>query len=124
MHDERGQSLSVLATMLVPVLVLLCGLVIDGGGHLSASRTAESVAARASRAGADVAPTGGPLAARLRAQQVLSAHGVAGSVTVEGRRVHVHTTVEHRTVFLSVIGWSTLSAEGRATAELVSSPPN
>ncbi len=124
MPEERGQSLSVLVAVSVVGLLLMCGLVVDGGAQAEAARRAQSAAALAARAALDTTAT-----ARLAgaepdvgqavavARQVLSAHGVEGEITLRAGEVEVTTRTRVETVFLSLIGINTLGASGSATAE-------
>ncbi len=118
-------SLSAFFAVVVVCLLLLAGLVIDGGAKVSADRRAEAVAAHAARAGADAA-VGHRLvgndpssAAHRAALAVLDDAGVAGQVTVTGERVSVTTTITVETTFLSLIGTDTLTGHGRASATSV-----
>lgn len=125
MREERGQSLSVLVAVSVLGLLLMCGLVVDGGAQAAAVRRAQSAAALAARSALDTTTTarlagvepevGEAIAA---ARQMLVAHGVEGDISLRGGRVEVTTTTEVETVFLSLIGINTLRATGSATAEL------
>lgn len=126
MRDERGVSLSAMFAVVVLALLLMAGLVVDGGAQAEASRRAELGAAAAARAAADETATtrlagksvdaGAAVAA---AQRMLDEAGVSGSVTLSGGRVRVSTRAEVGTVFLSLIGIDKLSANGSAEAELV-----
>lgn len=113
---ERGNALTVLIVLLVPVLIVMVGLVVDGGGRLAAERRAESVAASAARSGADAHTLGGAPAARTAAEQHLRAAGVEGEVTVTNGTVTVRTTVPYQTVLVSVIGIDELTGRGGAQA--------
>ncbi|MGJ3507570.1 pilus assembly protein TadG-related protein [Enemella sp. A6] len=118
-RDERGNALSVLIVLLIPALIVMIGLVVDGGGRLSAERRAESVAADVARAATDARIRGGEPAARAAAEQRLRAAGVDGTVDVGAGWVTVHTTVGYRPVFLSLIGVDDLPGRGEARARLV-----
>lgn len=123
-RNLRGASSSLLAAIIAPALLVLVGLVVDGGGQLAAVRQAEAVAAQAARAGVDAMPatlTGGssPHLARQAAEQYLAQAGVSGTVTISGEIVTVHTTVTHRTVFLGLIGVHALDGDGEASARMV-----
>lgn len=123
-RDERGVSVSVLFAALVPTMMLIAGLAVDGSAHSAAERRAEVAAAHAARAGSD-AGAGylllgqDPEPAALRAaRQVLSASGIEGDVSVQGDQLRVTTRTSAATVFLSIIGIDRLFADGRATALL------
>ncbi|MDN5570655.1 MAG: hypothetical protein L0G22_05255 [Propionibacteriaceae bacterium] len=124
-RDEKGQALSSFVAVVVMALILVAGLVVDGGAKANAIRTAESAAAQAARAAIDTGATsraGGEAldvgAVRGAAQRVLADRGVAGTVSIEAGRVRVETHSSAPTVFLSLIGISSLEASGRAEADL------
>jgi len=121
--DQRGQSVTVFFTVVVMALLLVCGLVIDGGRQAAATREAQSVAAAAARAAADAA-VGDIVAGGVGAttgidagRRLLNAAQLNGTVTplASGMRVEISTRVT--TVFLSVIGISSLPVKGGATVE-------
>jgi hypothetical protein len=107
---------------------LMVGLVIDGGVMLRARSDAFSIAASAARVGAqqldsDAAVEGqavlDPDAAEAAALDYLAAHGVTGSVTVEGDLVRVSVTTTADLQMLSLVGGGSATfdatAEARAT---------
>lgn len=127
MRDQRGMSLSPFVVGVLPALLIMIGLVVDGGAQSAAQRRAEGLAAAAARAAAD-----DTAAARLaggavdvahavaRAQAVIATRpGVTGEVTVADGRVSVRTHTSVPTVLLSLIGVSRLEAKGSADADLV-----
>ena len=110
--------------IIAPALLVLVGLVVDGGGQLAAVRQAEGVAAQAARAGVDGMPAtlnGGasPQFAKQAAEQYLRDARVSGTVSVAGDVVTVRTTVSYQTVFLGLIGVHTLEGEGQASARMI-----
>ncbi len=125
-RDQRGQALSVFMAVGVVALLLVCGLVVDGGAQARAVRQAETAAALAARAAVDAtaparlagaAPE--PAVAIRAAEQVLDGYpDLTGEVRLVAGRVEVATRARVETVFLSLIGISTLAASGSATAEL------
>jgi hypothetical protein len=127
MRDQQGMSLSPFVVGVLPALLIMIGLVVDGGAQSAAQRQAEGLAAAAARAAAD-----DTAAARLaggtvdvahaiaRAQAVIATRpGVAAEVTVDDGRVRVHTRASVPTVLLSLIGVDELQAHGSAEADLV-----
>lgn len=125
MREERGQALSVFVAVSVLGLLLMCGLVVDGGAQAEAARRAQNAAAQAARAALDTTTTARLAGAEPEAgkavavaRQVLAAHGVEGEITLRAGQVEVTTTARIETVFLSLIGINTLRARGSATAEL------
>lgn len=127
MRDQRGMSLSVFVAVSVLALLLVAGLVVDGGAQAVAARRAELVAAAAARAAADDTATARLAGKRPEAASAIAAaqrvltdsRDVAGEVRLVGGRVVVTTTTGIDTVFLSLIGITRLSGRGSAEAELV-----
>lgn len=127
MREERGQALSVFVAVSVLGLLLVCGLVVDGGAQAEAARRAQTAAWSAARAAVDttatarlagVEPDLGQATAAVR--RVLAAHGVEGEFSLRAGQVEVRTNTQVKTVFLSLIGINALGATGSATAELQS----
>lgn len=127
MRDQRGMSLSPFIVGVLPALLLMIGLVVDGGAQAAGQRRAEGLAAAAARAAADDTAAarlaGGKLDiphAIARAQAVIAQRpGVEGDVTVIDGRVSVRTRTSVPTVLLSLIGVHQLAAHGAAEADLV-----
>jgi hypothetical protein len=128
-RGERGGSQSILLLGVVVVLVLSAGLVVDGGQKTAAARDAEAVAAGAARAGLNAAATG-RLAGRANTTAAVSAArsflagapDVSGSVQLlPGGRLRVTTQSTQPTRYLSLIGITTVTGRGEATAELIES---
>ena len=123
-RDERGQALSAFVSVVVVALLLIAGLVVDGGAKAAATRSAHYAAAEAARAAVDAGTTArlsgrsDAVAARMAGERALADRGVTGSVEVGAGRVTVTASVSARTVFLTLIGVGELRADGRADAEL------
>ena len=125
---ERG-AIGVFLAVLVPGLLLIVGLAVDGGAKVAATQRANAIADEAARAGGQAldvsaALTGqvrvDPAAAVAAAQDYLSRNGVQGMVTVvDADTLQVSTTITEPTTFLGLIGISTLTVEGTGTADLV-----
>ncbi|AMS04108.1 pilus assembly protein TadE [Acidipropionibacterium acidipropionici] len=122
--ERGGGSMSVWVLILIPVLLLVIGLVVDGGRQTAAGAEAQAAAVAAARAGSDAAATdllagadpAGTAAAAAR--DYLSAAGVHGSVSATGGTIRVTTTQSRPTLFLSAIGIGQVSGTGQATAQL------
>ncbi|WP_029429679.1 TadE/TadG family type IV pilus assembly protein [Blastococcus sp. URHD0036] len=127
-RSEQG-SISAFFAVLVPALLLVIGLAVDGGAKVAATQRANALADEAARAGGqalDIAAalTGeirvDPTAAVAAAQDYLDRSGVAGTVTVvDGDTLRVTTTLTEPTTFLGLIGITTLTVEGAGTADLI-----
>lgn len=127
---ERG-SLTLFTAILAVALIVMAGLVVDGTGKLRAARTADGIAEEAARAGADslnaaAARAGRPVlvdprAAVAAAHRYLSAAGVSGTVSIVGpTEIAVSVTVHRPTAVLGLIGITSWTVTGHATANLES----
>jgi Flp pilus assembly protein TadG len=125
-RDEHGQSISLFALVIMGALIITTGLVIDGGQKITATSRAESAAAGASRAAGNAAATqqlgGGDAssAAVLAGKTYLAGQpGVQGTVSITNGVVVVATSAQEPTIFLSVIGISSIVGRGSARANIV-----
>jgi hypothetical protein len=125
-RDERGQSISLFVLVIMGALIITTGLVIDGGQKVAATSRAESAAAGASRAAGNAAARqqlGGadPASAAVVAAKAYLAGqpGVHGTVSLSNGIVVVTTHANEPTIFLSLIGISSVSGQGSARANIV-----
>jgi len=128
--DPKGQGGTVTAfvTCFTIALIVVSGLVIDGGFTLAARRRAFNEANAAARAGAQaldeeaIRTTGDvrlrPGRARNLAVDHLRAAGLTGTVDVDGDTVTVRVTTTQPLTILSIAGLGpfTIRAEGSARA--------
>jgi Flp pilus assembly protein TadG len=134
-RDERG-SVTVFVVSMTVALLLVAGLVFDGGRMISAHRDADAVAAAAARAGAQgldeaaIRRTGGaPVdasAARVRVGRYLAATAYTGSVEVLGDTVTVEVNRTQELPILSLAGIHTAEVTGSGSARAmraVTEPP-
>lgn len=118
-------SVSVLVMLWIGALILVAGLVVDGGQQVTAARRAEAAAAGAARAAADAGGTyrlagrHDPGAGLTAARGYLAASGVAGTATLTDGVVRVETSAGNPTIFLSVLGIQEVRATAGASADLV-----
>lgn len=133
LHARLGEPESGMVTAFVVVftlaLVVMAGLVLDGGLALSAKVQAIDDAQAAARAGAQAIDiplyrstgqiTLDPAQATTDAQQYLARAGEAGTVAVNGEQVTVTVTISQPTQILSLAGIDhlTVTGSGTATAE-------
>lgn len=129
--DPDAGSVTIFLAISVLGLLLLIGLVADGGTKLRATQQADAVAAEAARAGGQaldipgaIAGTGTHVDAALAitaATSYLRQSGCTGTVTIseDDTRLQVTVTDTHPTVFLSLIGISTVTVTGHAEANLI-----
>jgi len=128
LSGDRG-SLSILAVVLIPGLLMIIGLAVDGGAKVQATQRANAVADEAARAGGQALDRGEALgggvtldvaAAVSAAQAYLVAADVSGAVAVvDGDTLLVTTTVTQDTVLLDLVGINTMTVTGSSTADLV-----
>ncbi|HUD17814.1 MAG TPA: pilus assembly protein TadG-related protein [Acidimicrobiales bacterium] len=126
--DERGQ-VTAFIVVLVGALMLVAGLVIDGGLGLAAEVRATDEAQSAARAGAqaiDLAAyrqsgsvTLDPTAATQAADNYLATTGDSGQVVVAGDVITVTVQVVQPTQILGIVGLHTLTVSGTARATAV-----
>ncbi|MFZ5872256.1 MAG: pilus assembly protein TadG-related protein [Actinomycetota bacterium] len=129
-YGDTG-SVTVFAVVAVAGLMVLAGLVVDGGAKVRALQRADRLAAEAGRAGGQAidvpaaitgdAPTIDTRAAVQAAQLYLRANGVTGEVSVAdaGDSLTVNVTTSADTVFLGMVGVHTMTVRGTATVSLV-----
>lgn len=126
MGSQRGMSLSPFIAVLLPALLVMIGLVVDGGAQAAAANRAERVAAAAARAASDDTAAarlaGGQLnvahAITVAQQRVAAETGVSAQVSVQGGQILVRTKVVTATTMLNLIGINELTATGSAQAQL------
>jgi Flp pilus assembly protein TadG len=112
MRDE-GQ-LTLFFAIAVVGLLLVAGLVLDGGAQLRAAQRAQAIAEEAARAGAQAVDVD----ALMRGESTRLDPGALGTVSAGTETVTVEATLTEPTLFLSLIGIGDLSASGSATARL------
>jgi Flp pilus assembly protein TadG len=126
--DEEG-TVTVFVVGFMLALLLVAGLVIDGGNVLAARQAAANVAESAARAGAQginvtAARTSrgvelDPAAAEARAQSYLTQTGYRGTASVQGDEVLVEVTITQRTFLLGLAGVTSITVHGRGDAHPV-----
>ena len=128
LRGERG-SLSVLLAVLVPGLLLIIGLAVDGSAKVQATQRANAIADEAARAGGQAIDRSAALTGELRldvpaaiaaAQAYLDRQDVPGTVTViDADTLAVTTTITEPTIFLGLLGITSMTVDGSGTADLV-----
>ena len=124
---DRG-STALLMSVLMVALLVMAGLVLDGGIAIAARQRAADLAEQAARAGADaLAPATlrgaspadlrvDPAAARTAADRVLALGGATGEIAVSGRDVTVTAHLRRRSLILAAVGIDDLTGTATATA--------
>ncbi|WP_343074344.1 pilus assembly protein TadG-related protein [Phytoactinopolyspora limicola] len=122
---ERG-AIGLVASILAVALIAIIGLVFDGGVKVRNMQRADNAAAEAARAAGqhiDGTDLGGGFgldtgAAMAAARSYLAEAGVQGDVSISGDLITVTTITTEKTVFLSIIGITTLTSHGEATVRI------
>lgn len=125
--DQRG-SITVFVVGVLVALVVVAGLVFDGGAIIAGHREADNEAEGAARAGAEVVAAEArlsgrlavdPAAARAASLRYLSVYGHRGSVSVVGDNVTVTVSFVERTQILAIVGLRARTVTGTASATAV-----
>lgn len=126
-NDERGQ-ITVFVAVFVVALLVVAGLVIDGGGLLAAKRRAISEAEGAARAGVQaLAPAAlhrgqalpDPAGATAAAEAYLAKTGHEGAVVVDGEVVRVTVSFRQPMLVLGIGGLASVNVTGEGDARAV-----
>lgn len=130
LRDDRG-VVSVIVVLLAGAMFAVAGLVWDGGRAITGRQHAADLAEQAARAGANDLDVNalrvgggdvidGPRAIADACRYVQVADPRAGcSATATGSTVTVHVTTHTPTVLLGIVGLSSLTTHGYATASAV-----
>lgn len=127
-RQDRG-SIAIPAVITALAVMLMIGLVIDGGTKIRAARNADAIAAEAARAGGQQVAIGGVLtgggagvsaeSAAAAAQAHLDARGVPGTaIVLDATHIEVTVTITEQTVLLSLVGYGSVTGTGTATARV------
>lgn len=128
-HRDAG-SVTVFVAITVLGLMILCGLVVDGGAKLRAVQRADRVATQAARAAGQAADPAALASGHARvdrqgavdaATAFLTAAGATGTATMspDGTTVQVTVTTTAPTVFLGLVGVPAFTVTGHGQATLV-----
>ena len=130
-EDESGM-VTASVVIFTLALVVMAGLVLDGGLALSAKVQAIDDAQAAARAGAQAIDiplyrstgqiTLDPAQATTDAELYLAQSGHAGTVAVNGEQVTVTVTISQATQILSLVGIGHLTVSGTGTAAAEQNP--
>lgn len=129
--DDSGQ-VTVFVVGIMVALLLLAGLVVDGGDVLAARQMAIDNAEAAARAGAQAISISSyrssgevvldPAAAESAADSYLRGVGDQGTVTVSGDTVTVTVRLRQPLAILSIVGIASLTVTGTGSAVPVLGP--
>lgn len=128
-RDAEEGAITVFVVALTLALLLLAGLVYDGGRVLAARQLARDLADNAARAAAQAIdldalrsgspPALDPLAARAAAETYLAATGHAGDVVVAGDSVEVTVSLTTPMALLQLAGIHERTVTGIGIARIV-----
>jgi hypothetical protein len=121
--DTGSGGMSLMMLVCAVALLMILGLVVDGGAKARALDHAGAIASEAARAAAATYRPGDvaidPAAADQAAQDYLTAAGATGSVTVTGLDVSATATLKQATVFLPLVGIDAFTVTGAGQAQVV-----
>lgn len=104
-------------------LLLVVGLVVDGGAKAQALDRAGQIASEAARAGAQsITDQGGRVnerASQAAVQAYLAAAQVSGNSYLNENRVVVTVTITQPTIFVSMVGIDTVTVTGTGYADVI-----
>lgn len=123
-RDDDGSAggFALIALLGGVCLLMVLGLVVDGGTKASSADRANRIAMEAARAGAQVLTVGSG-SVDDAVQAYLAVEGVTGTATVAGDRVDVTVRFSAPTKILSMIGITEVHASGEGFAYAVYGTP-
>lgn len=132
-HRLDEGSVSVFFVVVAIAMLVLVGLVVDGGGKIRALQKADAAAAEAARQGGQAIVAAPAVQgegvqvdaaqARAAAQAYLDQAGVEGTVTIaDGTRLEVTTSTSYSPIFLGLVGVGPIHVEGHASVRLARGP--
>jgi hypothetical protein len=122
-EDGSGGGMSLVLLLCAAALLVVLGLVIDGGTKAQALDRANRIAMEAAAAGAQAVTTGGgevnAAAADAAIQNYLTAEGVRGEAQIQANRVDVNVTLTTPTKMLSMVGIDEITVTGDGYANVI-----
>jgi hypothetical protein len=121
-EDGSGGGMSLVLLLCAVALLVVLGLVVDGGTKAQALDRANRIAMEAA-AGAQAVTTGGgdvnAAAADAAVQDYLAAEGVTGEAQIQANRVDVAVTLTTPTKMLSMVGIDEITVTGDGYANVI-----
>lgn len=121
--DTGSGGMSLMMLIAAVAVLMILGLIVDGGAKARALDHAGAIASEAARAAAATYRPGDvaidPAVADQAAQDYLTAAGATGSVTVTGLDVSATATLKQATVFLPLVGIDAFTVTGAGRAQVV-----
>jgi len=122
-EDGSGGGMSLVLLFGAVALLVVLGLVVDGGTKAQALDRANRIAMEAAAAGAQAVTTGGgdvnAAAADAAVQDYLAAEGVTGDAQIQANRVDVAVTLTTPTKMLSMVGIDEITVTGDGYANVI-----
>ncbi|MFC1419563.1 pilus assembly protein TadG-related protein [Streptacidiphilus cavernicola] len=128
-RDAEAGTLSIFVAICATMMLMLTGLVMDGGGRLRAIERADALAQEAARAGGQQIDQAAllrgqglkldPAAAEAAANAYLDRNHITGTPVATTTMVTVTVDTTYRTSLLSIIGLDHLTVHGIGKARLV-----
>ena len=122
-EDGSGGGMSLVLLLCAVALLVVLGLVVDGGTKAQALDRANRIAMEAAAAGAQAVTTGGgdvnAAAADAAVQDYLAAEGVTGQAQIQANRVDVAVTLTTPTKMLSMVGIDEITVTGDGYANVI-----
>lgn len=119
-----GMSLMMLVTSIA--LLMILGLIVDGGAKARALDQADAIAAETARVAAGTYRPGDtaidPAAANRAASDYLAAADATGGITISGLAVTATAALHQTTVFLPLVGIDEFTVTGSGNAVVVYQP--
>lgn len=129
LQDRESGQLTLFLVILIPALLAIVAIGIDGAGAVAAQTKAYSTAQAAARAGANTLAAGEAINsgagnvgydAPAIAEGYLAASGFSGSASRTAQTVTVTADTWYETKLLSIVGITAIPVHATARAELVS----
>jgi hypothetical protein len=121
--DTGSGGMSLMLLVASVALLMILGLIVDGGAKARALDHAGAIASEAARAAAATYRPGdaaiNPADADRAAQDYLTAAGATGTITVAGLDVEATATLQQPTVFLPLVGIDAFTVTGSGQAQVV-----
>lgn len=125
-EEGSGGGMSLLMLGAAVALMMILGLIVDGGAKARALDHAGAIAAETARAAAATYRPGDaaidPITAGAAARDYLAAAGATGSITVAGMTVTATATLTARTVFLPLVGIDEFTVTGDGQTQVAYDP--
>lgn len=122
-EDGSGGGMSLVLLFGAVALLIVLGLVVDGGAKAQALDRANRIAMEAAAAGAQAVTTGGgdinAAAADAAVQNYLDAEGVNGTAQIQATRVDVTVSLTQPTKMLSMVGIDEITVTGDGYANVI-----